>query len=38
MVTRAAVRAVIAGEEAITAKTLDEAGFISPSQRRRVAV
>jgi type II secretory pathway predicted ATPase ExeA len=38
MVTRAAVRAVSSGEEAITTKTLDEAGFISPSQRRRVAV
>jgi TniB protein len=38
MVTRAAVRAVTSGAEAITAKILDEVGFVSPSQRRRVAV
>jgi type II secretory pathway predicted ATPase ExeA len=37
MITRAAVHAVTSGEEAITTKTLDNAGFISPSQRRRVA-
>lgn len=37
-VTRAAVHAVSAGTEAITAKVLDETGFIPPSQRRRVAV
>jgi len=38
IVTRAAVRAVTSGTEAITAKLIDEMGFISPSQRRRVAV
>jgi len=38
IVTRAAVRAVTSGTEAITAKLIDETGFISPSQRRRVAV
>jgi hypothetical protein len=38
IVTRAAVRAVTSGTEAITAKLVDETGFISPSQRRRVAV
>jgi len=38
IVTRAAVRAVTSGTETITAKLIDETGFISPSQRRRVAV
>ena len=38
IVTRASVRAVTSGAEAITAKLVDETGFISPSQRRRVAV
>jgi hypothetical protein len=38
IVTRAAVRAVTSGAESITAKLVDETGFISPSQRRRVAV
>jgi len=38
IVTRAAVRAVVTGAEAITAKLIDETGFISPTQRRRVAV
>lgn len=38
IVTRAAVRAVMTGVEAITAKLIDETGFISPTQRRRVAV
>jgi hypothetical protein len=38
IVTRVAVRAVTSGTEAITAKLIDETGFISPSQRRRVAV
>ena len=38
IVTRAAVRAVTCGSESITAKLVDETGFISPSQRRRVAV
>ena len=38
IVTRAAVRAVTSGSEAITAKLIDEIGFVSPSQRRRVAV
>jgi type II secretory pathway predicted ATPase ExeA len=38
IVTRAAVRAVTSGTEAITAKLIDETGFVSPSQRRRVAV
>jgi hypothetical protein len=36
--TRAAVRAVTSGSEAISAKTIDETGYIPPSQRRRVAV
>jgi hypothetical protein len=38
IVTRAAVRAVTSGTEAITSKLIDETGFISPSRRRRVAV
>jgi hypothetical protein len=38
ILTRAAVRAVTTGAEAISANILDETGFISPSQRRRVAV
>lgn len=38
IVTRAAVRALVLGTEEITAKLIDETGFISPSQRRRVAV
>lgn len=38
IVTRAAVRAVTSGTETITSKLIDELGFISPSQRRRVAV
>jgi hypothetical protein len=38
IVQRAAVRAVTASTEAISAKLIDEIGFISPSQRRRVAV
>jgi Bacterial TniB protein len=38
IVTRAAVRAVTTGTEAITGKLIDETGFISPSQRRRVAI
>lgn len=38
IVTRAAVRAVTSGSEAITATLIDEIGFVSPSQRRRVAV
>jgi hypothetical protein len=38
IVTRAAVRAVTTKAEAITAKLIDETGFMSPTQRRRVAV
>lgn len=38
VVTRAAVRAVTLGVEAITTKLLDEARFMRPSDRRRVAV
>jgi hypothetical protein len=38
IVTRAAVRAVASGTEAITVKMIDECGFTAPSQRRRVAV
>lgn len=38
IVTRAAARAVTSGSETITAKLIDETGFTSPSQRRRVAV
>lgn len=38
IVTRAAVRAVSSGTEMICAKTIDQLGFVSPSQRRRVAV
>jgi type II secretory pathway predicted ATPase ExeA len=38
VVTRAAARAVSSGSESITAKLIDETGFTSPSQRRRVAV
>jgi hypothetical protein len=38
LVSRAAVRAVSSGAEAITADLIDQTGFIAPSQRRRVAV
>jgi hypothetical protein len=38
IVTRAAIRAVITGEECISVNTIDETGFISPSERRRVAI
>jgi hypothetical protein len=38
IVTRAAVRAISSGAEAITVKIIDEIEFIPPSQRRRVAV
>lgn len=38
IVTRAAIRAISSGTEAITVKIIDEIGFIPPSQRRRVAV
>jgi hypothetical protein len=38
IVTRAAVHAVNSGTESITMKLLDEIGFTSPTQRRRVAV
>lgn len=34
VVTRAAVRAVTSGTEAIAAKLVDESGFVSPSERR----
>jgi hypothetical protein len=36
--TRAAVRAITSGAESISAKIIDETGYIPPSQRRRVAV
>jgi type II secretory pathway predicted ATPase ExeA len=38
IVSRAAVHAVTSGSECITAQLLDRLGFLSPSQRRRVAV
>jgi hypothetical protein len=38
IVTRAAVRAVTSGTEAISSRVIDESGFTSPSQRRRVAL
>jgi hypothetical protein len=38
IVTRAAVQAVVTQTEAITSKMIAESGFLSPSQRRRVAV
>lgn len=38
IVTRAAVLAVTSGTETISVKTLDQTGFMSPSERRRVAV
>lgn len=38
IVTRAAVRAITSGKETITATLIDETDFISPSQRRRVAI
>jgi hypothetical protein len=37
IVTHAAVHAVTSGAEAISAKLIDEIGFIPPSERRRVA-
>lgn len=38
LVTRSAVLAVQTGAESISAKLIDQAGFIPPSERRRVAV
>lgn len=38
IVTRAAVLAVRSGTEAITARMIDDTGFIAPSGRRRVAL
>ena len=38
ILTRAAVRAVTTGSEAITLEMIDGCGFLSPSERRRVAV
>jgi type II secretory pathway predicted ATPase ExeA len=38
ILTRAAVRAVTTGTEAITVQMIEECGFLSPSERRRVAV
>jgi len=38
IVTRAAIRGILSGTEAITVKIIDEIGFIPPSQRRRVAI
>ncbi len=38
IVTKAAAHAVTSGTESITARVLDQTGFIAPSQRRRVAV
>jgi hypothetical protein len=38
IVTRAAVRAVSSGAERISAKTIEDCGFTSPSQRRHVDV
>lgn len=38
IVTRAAVQAIMTGTEAISSKMIDDSGFISPSQRRRVAL
>jgi len=37
-VTRAAVLAVSSGAEVISAETIDQIGFVSPSDRPRVAV
>lgn len=38
MMTRAAVHAVLSGAECISAKSLDECGFVPPTQRRCVTV
>lgn len=38
LVSRAAIQAIAAGQEAITNKTIDELGYVSPSQRRRAAI
>jgi hypothetical protein len=38
ILTRAAVRAVTTGTEAITVEMIEACGFLSPSERRRVAV
>ena len=38
MLTRAAVRAVTTGTEAISVQMIEDCGFLSPSERRRVAV
>jgi len=37
IITRAAVRAITSGCEAISDKLIDEVGYVPPSQRRRVA-
>jgi hypothetical protein len=38
LITRAAVRSVLTGTESISARMIQESGFISPSQRRRAAL
>jgi hypothetical protein len=38
LLTRAAVHAVTTGTEAISVQMIDECGYVSPSERRRVAV
>lgn len=38
IIIRAAVEAISSGEEAISPRVIDRTGFISPSERRRVAV
>lgn len=38
ILTRAAVRAVTTGTEAISVQMIEDCGFLSPSERRRVAV
>jgi Bacterial TniB protein len=38
ILTKAAVHAVITGTEAITVEMIEECGFLSPSERRRVAL
>lgn len=38
IVTRSAVQAIRSGSERITAKVIDQTGYLSPTERRRVAV
>lgn len=38
IVTRSAVQAIVSAEECITGKLIDQCGYLSPAERRRVAI